>query len=103
MHGAILCIAMLLLFGLGLFLLKDAAEGLRTTADDGAVQRYGTIKLARDGDLCRQMTIDNRTGQLTDNGRVSCDKATPIDAKEQLKERYSGGRIDSIRNSFRAR
>jgi hypothetical protein len=99
-----LSIALLLFFGLGLFLLKDAAEAFRTpAADDGAAHRSVTIRLAREGDLCRQVTIDNKTGQMTDKGRLPCDKATPTDPKEQLKERYSGGRLDAIRNSFTAR
>jgi hypothetical protein len=103
LQGIILCIALLLLFGLGAFGLKDAAEAFRTTTDDGAAHRSGTIRLVREGDLCRHVTIDNRTGQLTDKGRLSCDKAAPTDPREQLRERYSGGRLDSIRDSFKSR
>jgi hypothetical protein len=91
----------------GAFWLRDAAVPLRATQDNRAHQQHavGTIKLP-EGKLCRQMTIDNRTGQMVKHGLLPCDKSPVSDPKEELKdlqERQSGGRIDAIRNSFRSR
>jgi len=90
---------------LGLFIVREAATSFSTpehgrpSADEGA----GIIKLSREGDRCRQLILDNRTGRTTDGGLMPCEKAPSNDPKERLKERYSGGRLDSIRDSFRAR
>jgi hypothetical protein len=54
----------------------------------------GAIKFLTDGDVCRQATIDNGTGQITDLGRLACD---------QSKDVRPGGRLGSIRDSFMGR
>jgi hypothetical protein len=73
------------------------------TADAAADSAVGKIKLGREGDRCRQLTLDNRTGRMRDDGAQPCNKPISNDPKDQLRERYSGGRLDNIRDSFRSR
>jgi hypothetical protein len=96
---------MLGILGLGYWLYGEAASASRTrdTAEARADRSVGTIKLGREGDRCRQLTLDNRTGHVRDDGAQPCHKPVSNDPKEQLRERYSGGRLDSIRDSFRSR
>jgi hypothetical protein len=54
----------------------------------------GSIKFLIEGDVCRQATIDNGTGQITELGRLAC---------EQSKQGHPGGRLGSIRDSFMKR
>jgi hypothetical protein len=67
----------------GAFLLRDAVAPLRLTQNGGAERHaVGTIKLAPDQGFCRQMTIDNRTGQMINHGRLPCDRSSAGDSKE---------------------
>jgi hypothetical protein len=104
-HAAIACFAVIAILGLGYWMLGASAISSQAgaTTDTAADKAVGTIKLGRDGDRCRQLTLDNRTGQLRDDGAQPCHKPASSDPKEQLRERYSGGRLDSIRDSFRSR
>jgi hypothetical protein len=65
----------------------------------------GTILFARD---CQEVEIDNRTGALTRKKAGTCNEATTNEAKtsdpqETMRSRYSGGRLDAIRESFSGR
>ena len=107
--AALVSFSVFLIAVAGAFCLWDAAAPLRATQDSRADQHaVGTIKLP-EGKLCRQMTMDNRTGQMIKHGLLPCDKSPVRDPKEELKElrdlkeRQSGGRIEIIRNSFRSR
>jgi hypothetical protein len=104
-RAVVTCLAMISFLGLGYWLLGEAAIFSRTgaTADAAADRAVGTIKLGREGDRCRQLTLDNRTGRMRDDGAQPCNKPISNDPKDQLRERYSGGRLDSIRDSFRSR
>jgi hypothetical protein len=97
-------LVLFLIAGVGVFALGDAAAPLRTSPDDRSDRHnVATIKFAGDGNHCRQATIDNRTGELTDKGRGACEEPVPTDPKERLKQKYSGGRLQSIGDSFRSR
>jgi hypothetical protein len=60
----------------------------------GQERPAATITLAKEGNRCRQLVLDNVTGRMSDNGLLPCDSAlvgkTPT-------------RIDSIRDSFKSR
>jgi len=45
-----------------------------------------------DGNICRQILFDNRTGRLSDNGLVDCERASYRSAGEMPKS-WSRGRI----------
>jgi hypothetical protein len=97
------CLVLLIIAGVAVFALGDAAAPLRVFQDDrGDRHKVSTIKFAGDGSLCRQATIDNRTGEITDKGRVACEEPVPTDPKERLKQKYSGGRLQYISNSFKS-
>ena len=102
----------LLLLGLlcGAWILVSESAGRYAdveVTDASPGKSAGTIKLGREGDRCQHLSIDNKTGQTSYNGLLPCENPPPADpkewAREQLKQRYSGGRLDSIRDSFRTR
>jgi hypothetical protein len=98
------CLVLFLIIGAGVFALGDAAAPLRMSQDDRKDRHnVATVKLPGEGSLCRHATIDNRTGELTDKGRAACEDPTPTDPKERLKQKYSGGRLQSISDSFKSR
>ena len=109
-RAALVSFSVFLIAVAGAFCLWDAAAPLRAPQGNRADQQHavGTIKLP-EGKLCRQMTMDNRTGQMIKHGLLPCDKSPVRDPKEELKElkdfkeRQSGGRIEAIGNSFRSR
>jgi hypothetical protein len=79
----------------GFVMLREGAAPPRAV-ENGQISRptVGAIKYLTDGDVCRQATVDNSTGQITDLGRLACD---------QSKEVRPGGRLGSIRDSFKGR
>jgi hypothetical protein len=103
-RAALASFALFLVLVAGAFLLRDAAAPFRTATPE-RVDRHavGTIKLAPEGGLCRQMTLDNRTGQMVNHGRLPCDQSPLSDPAEQLRARYSGNRLEGIRDWFRSR
>jgi hypothetical protein len=104
-QAVVACVAMIAILGLGYWLYRETASASRAadSAEAHADRSVGTIKLGREGDRCRHLTLDNRTGQIRDDGAQPCHRPVPGDPKEQLRERYSGGRLDAIRDSFRSR
>jgi hypothetical protein len=68
-------------------------------------RHLGTIQLSAEGDKCRRLLLDNKTGQVIGGKAVACggNADVPFDPKEALKRRYSGGRLDAIRDSFSGR
>src|SRR5262245_54419176 len=104
---ALASFAFFLLCVAGAFLFRDTSDPLGANRTGrGDQHSVGTIKFAPEGDLCRQITIDTRTGQVLAKGRLPCDKplagASEADAAA-LKERAAGNRIDVVRDSFRSR
>jgi hypothetical protein len=64
----------------------------------------GVVQLAPDGDVCRQVQIDYKTGRVVERSRIACkDAAVPADSKDAFKQRFSNGRLESIRDSFTSR
>jgi hypothetical protein len=55
------------------------------------------------GDLCRESTIDNSTGQIRNNGWVNCEQALAKAANPGADGRPQGSRLDIIREGFRGR
>jgi hypothetical protein len=94
-HAATACFVLFLILAAGFWMLKDSAAPVRAT-DEGQSPRnvVATIKFRPEGDLCRQATIDNKSGQMIEHGRLPCEKPSA---------ESSGGRLESIRNSFRSR
>jgi len=97
------CAGLLLIFAVGVFAVGDSAAPLRLPEDRSNEFNFSTIKLGREGDLCRRATIDNKSGALTDNGRAACEDPLPTDPKEIARQRYSGGRLQSISDTFKSR
>jgi hypothetical protein len=94
-HAATACFVLLLILVAGFWMLRDSPAPVPATADDqGARNVVATIKFRPEGDLCRQATIDNKSGQMIDQGWLPCEKPSAD---------QSGGRLESIRNSFRSR
>lgn len=62
----------------------------------------GTITLAPEGAYCRQLALDNNTGDISEIGRVRC-----IEIERERTEAASSdntaARLDSIRKSFSKR
>lgn len=104
LHAVVASAATALVAVVVFFLLREGTPPAPPTpaqqAADPPQRTEGVITFAREGDACRQVILDNSTGRLRDNGSVPCGK--PATPEERLRERYSGGRIDSIRDSFRA-
>ena len=48
-----------------------------------------------EGNICRQMLFDNRTGRLSDNGNVDCERAEWGEA-----EHYPTARLSAISKGF---
>ena len=108
-RALVVCLLLLGLLCGGWIVLNESAGRSADVerTETSPAKSTGTIKLGREGDRCQQLSIDNKTGQTSYSGLLPCENALPADprerAKEHLRERYSGGRLDSIRDSFRTR
>src|SRR5262245_40508608 len=69
-------VAMLMIVVAGFALLRPGAPPPRA-AETPQISRpaVGTIKFFPEGNSCRQATIDNKTGEMTELGRGRCDDA----------------------------
>jgi hypothetical protein len=95
-HAATACLFLLLILVAGFWMLSDSPAPLPATTDDQSARNVvATIKFRPEGDLCRQATIDNKSGQMIEHGRLPCEKPSA--------DSSGGGRLESIRNSFRSR
>lgn len=92
-----------------MIMLGGAAIVLKLQADRGAApspqavsasHNVGLITLAPEGAWCRQLSLDNQSGRMVEVGRIKCVGPGSVDPEQQMRERYSGGRIESIRKSF---
>jgi hypothetical protein len=95
---------MALVFAVGIFLRRESpstsvqASSSALTKKTTGSNSVGTIQLARDGDSCREVKIDNSTGRITENGRVDCKEGmTPSGPKVITK------RLEAIRDAFAGR
>lgn len=69
-------------------------------ADADAELYTGTIQLGPSrSNLCRQLTFDNRTGELHDKGSANCDRLT-VAANGGEPERYWRNNIERVREGF---
>ena len=103
--GGMACVlGALALVTVGALLMGSAAAPLRVPEEDQTARHArATITFGREGHLCRQATIDNRTGRMEDKGLVACETQSAGESPERLRERHTGARMDSIRNSFMSR
>lgn len=69
-----------------------------------------TVQLAPQGSTCQRLVIDNSTGAIKSTQQISCgpvskESPTPsLTANDNAPARYSsGGRLDTVRESFRNR
>ncbi len=105
MLGIVLVTVMLAGFALAIPLLSAPPPPAVERSRDVQSSRVGSITLAPDGEHCRRMALDNKTGRMEEVGRVRCvgvgaGSAHPEDV---MRERYSGGRLEVIRKSFSER
>ena len=72
-----------------------------TTEPEADAELYtGTIQFAPSrSNLCRQMTFDNRTGELHDKGSTPCDRLAAA-ANASTPERYWRNNIERVREGF---
>lgn len=103
-RGFILGTAALLIFASAWALLfKAIAAGRHASPADvseASRRNAGTIMLAPEGEFCRQLGLDNRSGRTVEMGRIKCTGTGAAAPTEGMRERYSGGRLESIRRSF---
>jgi hypothetical protein len=72
--------AVMVLLAAGLFAARDAkieftsAKSAPTPSDD-EIYTGSILFVPDDGKVCRRVLFDNRTGQLSDGGRVDCQSA----------------------------
>lgn len=71
------------------------------TAADTSLNTGSVIIVTPTGQLCKQRTIDNSTWRMRDSGSVDCTEAMDKSGDSQATGRWSGSRVDIIRDAFR--
>lgn len=92
-------VATMVMLGGAAILLQMQAD-TRPVPSPEATHSIGLITLAPEGVWCRQLSLDNRSGRMVEVGRIKCVGPGSVDPEQQMRERYSGGRIETIRKSF---
>jgi hypothetical protein len=85
------------------YLPTSASHSQSSSSSVRSDPRVGTVTFSSDGDNCRRMVLDNKTGQMVEIGSVRCAGSPPSSPEEAMQQRYSGGRLDAIRKSFSGR
>ena len=100
-------VALMALLTAGLFAAKEtkielsSAKPVPTPSDD-EIYTGSILFVPDDGKVCRRVLFDNRTGQLSDGGRVDCESAyyrSPSAPPAQM----SVARTQAISETFRHR
>jgi hypothetical protein len=69
-----------------------------------ASNSVGTIRFPTDREPCRELQIDNQTWRIEKRRVDECKEIQiPTDPNEIVRNRYSNGRLDTIRDSFKGR
>jgi hypothetical protein len=103
MRIAVVCLAMALVLAAGIFFRREVPTVSAQSSTPALTKKangpttVGTIRLARDGDSCREVTIDNNSGRLSEHRRVDCKEGTPSEPREMTK------RLEAIRDAFQGR
>jgi hypothetical protein len=104
MRIVVVCLTIALIFAIGIFLRRGTPSISAQSANPALIKKaagpnaVGTIRLAQDGDSCREVKIDNNTGRLSENGRVDCKQTTiPSNPREMTR------RLEAIRDGFAGR
>ncbi len=77
------------------------ASPTAATIDQQQLRSGSIIVAPMEGDQCWQRTLDNRTGQMWDNGYVSCEK-TLTPSRIDPSVNMSAARLNAIGKSFRS-
>jgi len=94
------CVAGLGLFGSKSLWLAAPEPAQAAVAWNGSGQYTGAIMSVPDeGNNCRQILFNNRSGQFTDNGYVNCEQLSGWVATASL-QRFPNARLRDISNSF---
>jgi hypothetical protein len=70
-------------------------------AADAGLSTGSVIIVSTAGKLCQQRTIDNSTWRMHDSGSVDCAEAMDKSSASEPSGRWSGSRVDIIRDAFR--
>ena len=76
-------------------------SGSSPRTDGDALSTGSVLIIPTTGELCRERTIDNSTWRMRDGGLVDCDAALAKSTSSNTSGRWSGSRIDIIRDTFR--
>jgi hypothetical protein len=79
---------------------EGSSRSQRTAADFG-LSTGSVLIVPREGQICQQRTIDNSTWRMHDNGSVDCAEAMDKSRGSEPSGRWSGSRVDIIRDAFR--
>jgi hypothetical protein len=95
-------VAIIIMLGIASILLQLQPDSHPAPpgAADANRHNVGTITLAPEGVYCRQLALDNRSGDLVEAGRIKCIGPGSVEPEQPMQDRYSGGRIEAIRKSF---
>jgi hypothetical protein len=102
----IVVIALGSLIGLGLFgtneyvKVQRRAEAAAQAPSPTEINTGSILIMPDQGDACRQIIFDNRTGQLNDNGVVDCQRAA-YQGTDGTPKRLSSARVRVIASGFR--
>jgi len=77
-----------------------SSRSQRTAADTG-LNTGSVLIVSTAGKLCQQRTIDNSTWRMHDSGSVDCAEAMDKSSGSEPSGRWSGSRVDIIRDAFR--
>jgi hypothetical protein len=94
--------AIMIMLGGAAIIINMQIDSRQAPAPEAATNTHNTgiITLAPEGQWCRQLSLDNRSGRMVEVGRVKCVGPGSVDPEQTMRERYSGGRLDTIRKSF---
>jgi hypothetical protein len=77
------------------------SSGSQRTAGDAGLSTGSVLIVSTAGKLCQQRTIDNSTWRMHDSGPVDCAEAMDKSSGSEPSGRWSGSRVDIIRDAFR--
>ncbi len=91
--------------------LAAALVALNAVGRQGSANLTGTVQLGGDGSSCQRFVIDNKTGLLSHDPRVTCGEPAKDSKRDAAKassralehpdpRHPASGRIDAVRDSF---
>jgi hypothetical protein len=101
---AVICLATALVFAVSMFLRRKSPSNSGQTSSSALAIKPtgsnsdGTIRLAPDGNSCREVKINNNTGQIIENRRVDCEEGMNPSGPRVMTRR-----LEAIRDGFAGR